>query len=193
MIRPLEENEFCEAAALAAAAFREDPGFSHVLPDDAERRRRLPSILEALLRTDAAAGGRVSGAFDEGALVGVSSVLRAGVENPGLPDWIKHLPILSWMLARPAALLRALSLIHAVEERRTKDSDYLHLLAVHPATQGRGIGAALLNDAVKSAADSLYLETFVESNRSWYEGRGFQSLMEVRSPLRPTFWTLRRS
>lgn len=56
MIRPLEENEFREAAALAAAAFREDPGFAHVLPDDAERRVRLPSIFETLLRVDAAAG-----------------------------------------------------------------------------------------------------------------------------------------
>lgn len=134
----------------------------------------------------------MSGAFDEGALVGVSSVVPAGVETPGLPDWIKHLPLLSWMLAKPSALLRGLSLIHAVEERRMKDSDYLHLLAVHPATQGRGIGAALLKDVIGRAEHSIYLETFVESNRSWYEGRGFQSLMEVRAPLRPTFWTLRR-
>ena len=193
MIRPLAESEFPEAAALVAAAFREDPGFAHILPDDAERRVRLPSIFSALLSVDAASGGRVSGAFDNGALVGVSTVLPAGIENPSLPDWIKHLPTLSWMLLRPAALLRALSLIHAVEERRTIASDYLHILAVHPAAQGRGVGAALLNEAIKGAGHSLYLETFTESNRSWYEERGFKFLMEVSSPLRPTFWTLRRS
>jgi len=193
VIRELAEAEYPAAAALAAAAFREDPGFAHILPDDAERRHRLPSIFEALLRVDAAAGGRVVGAFDEGALVGVSSTLRAGVENPAIPDWIKHLPTLAWLVRKPAASLRALSLIHAVEERRTSASDYLHLLAVHPATQGRGIGAALINETIKSARHSIYLETFTESNLAWYEARGFKLLMEVISPVRPTFWTFRRS
>lgn len=193
MIRELTENEFPEAAALVAAAFREDPGFAHILPDDAERRLRLPSVFEALLRVDAVAGGRVSGAFDEGALVGVISVLPAGIENPGIPDWIRHLPGLVWLTLKPSALLRALSLIHAVEDRRTKDSDYLHILAVHPATQGRGIGAALINDAIKKAGKSIYLETFTESNRAWYEARGFRFIMEIRSPARPTFWTMRRN
>lgn len=193
MIRALLEDELPGAAALAAAAFREDPGFVHILPDDALRRRRLPSLFEAMLRVDALAGGRVSGAFDDGALIGLSSIIPAGVANPDLPDWIKHLPKLAWFLGEPAALLRALALIHAIEERRTKESDYLHLLAVHPATQGRGVGAALLNDAIKRAGHSLYLETFTETNRSWYEARGFVFLMEVRSPMRPPFWTMRRS
>lgn len=188
MIRDLAESELPEAAALAAAAFREDPGFAHMLPDDALRRRRLPSLFEAMLRVDAAAGGRVAGAFDDGALIGLSSVIPAGIENPALPDWIKHLPGLAWFLAEPAALLRALSLTRAIEERRTKDADYLHLLAVHPATQGRGVGAALLNAAPKS----LYLETFEERNAAWYEQRGFRRIAEVRSPARPAFWALRR-
>ena len=192
MIRPLDEGEFPEAGALAAAAFREDPGFAYILPDDALRRFRLPSLLEALLRADALAGGRVSGAFDDGALVGVSSVMPAGRENPGIPEWIGHLPSLAWLLARPAALLRGLALIRSVEARRGQDCDYLHLLCVHPAAQGRGIGAALINDAVKNAGRSLYLETFAESNRAWYESRGFKLQLEVRSPVRPAFWTMRR-
>lgn len=192
MIRELTEGEFAEAGALAAAAFRDDPAFAFVLPGDAERRLRLPSLLEASLRVDAAAGARVRGAFDEGALVGVSSVRRAGLESPSLPDWIRHLPGLAWLLLRPAAILRALSLIRAVEERRAPGADYLHLLAVHPATQGRGIGAALLNDALKEARGPLCLETFAAENRAWYAARGFTLLMEVSSAARPTFWTFRR-
>lgn len=193
MIRPLAGEELPAAAALVAAAFREDPAFAYILPGDAERRARLPSLFEAILRVDAAAGGRVSGAFDEGALVGVSSVLPAGAERPGLPDWIKHLPILGWLILEPAAILRALSLNRAVEQLRPAASDYLHLLAVHPAAQGRGVGAALLNDAIKSAGPSLCLETFTESNRAWYEARGFKLQMEVRSPSRPPFWAMRRA
>jgi GNAT superfamily N-acetyltransferase len=188
VIRELSEGELPGAAALAAAAFREDPGFAHILPDDALRRRRLPSLFEAMLRVDALAGGRVSGAFEDDALIGLSSIIPAGAENPGIPEWLKHLPSLAWFLGEPAALLRAAALIRAVAERRTKESDYLHLLAVHPATQGRGVGAALLNAAPKA----LYLETFEERNASWYEARGFRRIAEIRSPVRPVFWTLRR-
>ncbi|MDP3542833.1 MAG: GNAT family N-acetyltransferase [Elusimicrobiota bacterium] len=188
MIRPLEDRELPEAAALAAAAFREDPAFAHVLPDDAQRRIRLPSMFAALLRIDRAAGGLVSGAFDDGALVGLSSVLPAGAAAPSLPDWTRQLPEVGWFLFQPAALLRGLALSRAVEEHRPNGTDYLHLLAVHPATQGRGVGAALLNAAPKP----LSLETFTEANLAWYEARGFKLLLEVRSPARPTFWALRR-
>jgi GNAT superfamily N-acetyltransferase len=188
VIRPLAENELHEAAALAAAAFREDPRFSHMLPDDALRRWRLPSILESMLRTDAACGGCVSGAFDDGALVGLSSVLPREADAPDLADWVRELPRLGWLALKPAALLHALGLRRAIAGVRPRTLDCLNLLAVHPAAQGRGVGAALLNAAPKS----LHLETFEAKNAAWYESRGFRPTGEIRSPVRPTFWTLRR-
>lgn len=192
MIRDIADAEFAEAGALAAAAFREDPGFSYILPDDAVRRWRLPSLLEALLRVDAAGGGSVRGAFEGGALVGVAASLRAGAESPDLVAWIRHLPELGWLLLEPAALLRALSLLRALEALRPAETGYLHLLAVHPATQGRGIGAALLRDALEGAGGPLHLETFTRDNVSWYERKGFKNRGEVVSASRPTFWTMRR-
>ena len=191
MIRDLGGDELAAAAHLAAAAFREDPGFSHLLPDDAARRWRLPSLIEAILRVDAASGGRVRGAFDGDALVGLSSVMPAGAPAPRLIDWLRNRRGLSWMLKDPAAILRSLGLVDALERRKPAGADYLHLLAVHPATQGRGIGAALLRDALKSE-NPVYLETFTAENTAWYEARGFQPLAVVSSPVRPTFWTLRR-
>jgi GNAT superfamily N-acetyltransferase len=177
---------------LAAAAFRDDPGFSHLIPDDAARRWRLPSLIEALLRVDAAAGGRVRGAFDEDALVGISASMPSGARSPRLLDWLRNWRGLSWMLKDPGAILRSLALVQALERLRPASADYLHLLAVHPATQGRGVGAALLRDVLKSGKP-LYLETFTPGNVAWYEARGFKRLTEVVSPVRPTFWTLRRA
>lgn len=188
MIRPLSEGELPLAAALAAAAFREDAGFSHILPDDAQRRWRLPSMLEAMLRATRAEGGQVNGAFEESALVGLSSVLPAGSPGPDLADWTRELPRIGWLALEPAALLRALGLRRAIESVRPKTLDYLDLLAVHPAAQGRGVGAALLNAAPKA----FHLETFERTNVDWYASRGFRLTGEVRSPVRPTFWALRR-
>lgn len=173
---------------MAAAAFREDAGFSHILPDDAQRRWRLPFLLEAMMRVDAACGGTVLGAFDDGALIGVASISPVSASAPDAADWIRELPRLAWFALEPTALLRAIGLRRAIESVRPKTLDYMNLLAVHPATQGRGVGAALLNAAPKT----LYLETFEEKNASWYQARGFKLTSEVQSPVRPTFWTLRR-
>jgi ribosomal protein S18 acetylase RimI-like enzyme len=191
VIRTLEESEIPAAAHLAAAAFREDPGFSHLLPDDAVRRWRLPSMLEAMFRVDVAYGGQVRGAFDDGALVGIAATTPGGAPKPGLLDWLKHLRGLAWMIRDPAAILRSLALVDAIERLHPRDADYLHLLAVHPARQGRGVGAALVRDVQKSEK-SVYLETFTPENVAWYEARGFKRLAEVNSPVRPTFWTFIR-
>lgn len=188
MIRPLSREELPAAAALAAAAFREDAGFSHIVPDDAQRRWRLPSILEAMLRVDYDCGGVIQGAFDEDALVGIASILPASAAGTDLALWTRELPGLAWMARTPATALRAMGIRRAIESVRPKTLDYLNLLAVHPATQGRGVGAALLNAAPKS----LYLETFEEKNAEWYQKRGFRLTGEIRSPVRPPFWALRR-
>lgn len=191
MIRDLAAAELAGAAHLAAAAFREDPGFSHVLPDDAERRLRLPSLIEAILRVNASRGGRARGAFVEGALVGASAVLPAGAASPRRRDWLGRRRGLGWTLREPSVVLRALALVEAVERLRPASADHLRLLAVHPATRGRGVGAALLRDALKGGGP-LYLETFAAESAAWCEARGFARVAQVASAARPTFWTLKR-
>lgn len=190
MIRELARSELAGAGELLGAAFRDDPAFAHIVPDDAERRRRLPSLLAAMLAVDAAAGARVLGAFDGDALVGTASLLPRGAREPRLWAWAPHAAPLAWLLSSPAGLLRALALSGATARLRPKDARYLHLLGVHPACQGRGIGAALLKECLSGG--TLYLETFLPANADWYEARGLRRVMEARSSERPTFWALRK-
>jgi GNAT superfamily N-acetyltransferase len=191
VIRELSEDEIAPAALLAAAAFQEDPGFSHILPADADRRKRLPSLLDAMFRVDAASGGRVRGAFDDCALIGIVATVPVRAPHRGVLDWLKHWRSLSWMAASPSTILRALALSDAVERLRPASADYLHVLAVHPAAQGRGVGAALVREVLKDGS-SVYLETFTPKNVAWYEARGFARAAEVASPVRPPFWTFIR-
>jgi len=191
VIRTLSENEIPAASRLAAEAFREDPGFSHILPDGALRRRRLASLLEAMFRVDAASGGRLAGSFENGALAGIVATLPSGAPNPRLRDWLAHWRILAWMVTDPPAILRALTMVEALERQRPEGADYLHVLAVDPAAQGRGVGAALVRNVLKSEK-SVYLETCTPKNVAWYEAQGFKRLAEMRSPVTPTFWTFIR-
>lgn len=189
MIRPLRRDEVRAAAELVAAAFREDPGFRFVIPDDAARRRRLPALFAASLRIDLDTGASVRGAYDGDALVGVSSWRAPGWRDPGLRAWLWHVPSLWWLYADPAMLLRGVLMARALEPLRAKDRAYLHLLAVHPACSGRGIGAALLKDAL--AEGTLHLETFEPRNRAWYASRGLKEIAETRAAGVPPFWTFR--
>jgi ribosomal protein S18 acetylase RimI-like enzyme len=189
VIRPLTRGEVPAAAELAAAAFREDPGFRFIIPDDAKRRWRLPALFAASLRIDLDAGAQVKGAFDGDALVGLSSVRRGAGRSPGLRAWLRHVPSLWWLYADPAMLLRGVLVARAIEPLRPKDRAYLHLLAVHPACGGRGIGAALLRDVL--ASGPTHLETFEPANRKWYAARGLKEIAETRSPGLPPFWTFR--
>ena len=192
MIRALSAEEYAAAAHLAAAAYREDPGFAHLIPDDALRRYRLPSLLESVLRVHAGLGGRVMGAFDEEALVGMSFAMPAGAKSPNVLDWLPRASGLGWLLADPASLLRTAAMSAALERLRPAADESLRLLAVHPATQGRGIGGALLRDVLKTGS-SVSLATFSPGAAAWFEARGFKRRLEVASHSRPMLWTLRRA
>jgi ribosomal protein S18 acetylase RimI-like enzyme len=189
MIRALRRDELEAAGALVAAAFREDPGFRFILPDDARRRRRLPALFTASLRIDFDAGALLRGAFDGDALAGVSSRRPAGLERSGLFSWLRHLPELWWLYLDPGMLLRGVLVARAIEPLRPADRAYLHVLAVHPACHGRGVGAALLKEAL--AAGPLHLETFEPANRRYYAARGLTETAEVRPAAIPPFWTFR--
>jgi GNAT superfamily N-acetyltransferase len=69
------------------------------------------------------------------------------------------------------------------------------VLATHPARQGEGLATAVLTP-VLGEADRLgiacALETSTETNRRFYERRGFTQATEIVLPGGPDTWWLRK-
>ncbi len=62
---------------------------------------------------------------------------------------------------------------------------YLPFLGVEPASQGRGIGSALMRPILERCDREgmpAYLEASSERNRALYERHGFELIEEVRLP-----------
>jgi len=76
-----------------------------------------------------------------------------------------------------------------------KDSWYLTIIGVHPDSQGRGIGAKLLQptlaDATQSGAHS-FLETFRPRSLIFYERAGFVRVAEFLEPITGASYALMR-
>jgi len=72
---------------------------------------------------------------------------------------------------------------------------YLGVLATHPAHRRKGLASAVLEPALESASAeqaACFLETSTESNRRFYERRGFQVERDITAPGAPQVWWMRR-
>lgn len=186
------------AAAVAAAAFADDPIWSHVIPD--AQRRHLPHtiLLRAQLRTIAPSDDARL-AVHEGRIVGLAfwsnvwdddsyelpnarrfRATRRLARSVG-DDW----PRLSNMYISIGR-----SIPHDVEW-------FLATLAVHPEHQGTGIGSALLRDGLAQADRRGYpitVQASTPENVRFYERHGFEVIEALDELYRgaPPFWTMRR-
>ena len=73
---------------------------------------------------------------------------------------------------------------------------HLQLLAVVPEQQGRGLGSALLDEALRRLdldREAAYLEATTLRNRALYERHGFDCFGEIALPDGPTIWQMWRA
>ena len=84
----------------------------------------------------------------------------------------------------------------AVERRHPDDRHlYLAVLGVEPGRQGAGLGSALLSPGLELCdAEGLpaYLETGKERNLAFYGRHGFSLTGELKLPMGPPVWLMRR-
>jgi ribosomal protein S18 acetylase RimI-like enzyme len=183
-------------AATMADAFDGDPVWSWMLHHDrdspARRRRRLELLFGALLR-HAVPRGHVFTTADRQALTIWSP---PGAWKLPAPSMIRAAPAIARAAGvRLPRLLGRLGDIEKHHEKQPPEHWYLEFVATATQAQGRGLGSALLTDALgRFDAQGLpvYLESSNPRNLPFYQRHGFEITGDLPIGSGPPQWTLWR-
>ncbi|PKB19196.1 ribosomal protein S18 acetylase RimI-like enzyme [Novosphingobium kunmingense] len=182
-----------QGAAMAvslARAFADDPAMRWIMPDAAERHRRLPPLFRTLVADELASGWALASPKCE------AVTLWRGSEKVHESPWrmIAGLPTFLRILGRN--VLRGMAVGNAIEAHHPKGLQYhyLHFAGVDPAFQGRGWGGAAIRagqDRARAAGLPVYLETATPENVGLYQALGFRVTGEWTVPRGgPHFWSM---
>jgi len=192
-VRLADASERAVISEALAAAFFDDPVMSWILPDDAQRPRRLAGLFGVLMKghylplsavwtTPELAGAALWGPPGH-AVVPTSAIVRNAVG------------MLRALGTHAARALRALT--HVEHLHPTEPHWYLGVLGTRPERQGTGVGSALLRPVLARCDEEglpAYLESSKESNIAFYRRHGFEVTGEIPLPGDgPTVWPMWRA
>jgi GNAT superfamily N-acetyltransferase len=180
-----------EAVATLASAFADDPALAWIIPDSADRARRLPRFFDWLFADHLRHG-----------MIRVSPA-REAVTLWRLPGKVHHhdplTPAEIWRLLAIFGpnILRADTVGRHLARHIPRGEGHLYLryAAVQPDAQGKGWGGLAIRAGIAEAnrlGVDTCLETAKDRNVPIYEGLGFAVVDEWRVPDGPRFWTMLR-
>lgn len=181
----LEAKQIPEAGHVLARAFRTDPLQTYIFPDVDESLKRSPAMFSAIVRS----GLERAEVWTTTSTAGIAvwrPPARDGPEEAKQDDAkVDRLPELMGYAAfeRLSTFFAAIEPFHL--EAAPDPHWYLEILGVDPASQGQGIGRALLQPILDRAdADGVacYLETANATNVPFYVARGFAVALETIEP-----------
>ncbi len=193
----LRGAEVHQAQDVLARAFFDNPLIQHVLPDADHRLPHLlwfmGQIIGHVLRR-----GELYRSGDP--ITGVAAWLPPSEAGVTLPQLIRAGALmvpLHFGLAGTVRYLSYLAHCQRLEKRAVPGPHwYLSVIGVDPASQGQGVGGALMQPVLKKADSgglACYLETDKESSLAFYRKHGFE--VEVAGAVPgggPRFWTMIR-
>ena len=193
----LTASQFAAAQGTLERAFIDYPLMVYACPDERLRRRGVFALYTAILR-DATRYGEI---YTTPTVDGITCWLPPGVP---LPTFWRELR--AGLLGLPFAFgWKAFQCLLEYGQWHTKmHQEFMHgtphwflaTIGVDPASQGKGVGSALL-EAMKVRADeqklACYLETHGEKSARLYERHGFETvrLFDVPGHTVPV-WAMRR-
>lgn len=185
-LRKATPGEVPGIANALARAFFADPVFRWIYPDAEERRGLVPGFFEVFAKAYQAheetyVSGEVTGAAlwapPEQSPVGDEENQRLGPYAGSQPE-------------------RFVEIGKLFEEHHPEGSYYyLQFMGVEPASQGRGIGSALLAnmlERVDREGARAYLDATSPDNKRLYERHGFRATGEFAPKGGPTLWPMWR-
>lgn len=186
------------AVDVLTRAFRDDPLYARLIPDEQERLQCLSWLWEATIHTSLIFGE----VYTTPSLQGVACWMAPGQSDMNLWQMVRTgfaLPR-AVMRYRPETRKRFLDVVSMIDRVRHElmwsKYWYLWALGVEPAFQGQGIGGLLLQPILKRADDAgipCYLETETERNIKFYQKHGFSVVHEEHLAwLDQKVWMLRR-
>ncbi|MGK4585910.1 GNAT family N-acetyltransferase [Kitasatospora sp. HPMI-4] len=188
-VRPATPEDEAAAVRTLARAFADYPFTRHVVSADGheERVRRLQ---ELFLTRVGMAYGRVW-VTDDASAVAVWTT----PDRDASPGFAEAGPLVGELAGDRAAAYESAE--RALEPHRPEEPVwFLATVGVNPASQGRGLGSAVLRpglDAADHAGYPVFLETSSERNVRFYERLGFTVTADIRLPDNgPRTWCMRR-
>ena len=176
-------------ASTLAAAFRDDPALSWIVPDEKRRETMLLGFFQVMADQSRRHGeilvspdGKAAslwyppGKVSDGVLLGLYDNLRL------LAGFRSDLP-------------RGLKVAEEMYKRHPSPQPhaYLRYVGVAPEAQGKGWGGAIVRAGVAKAAEQgtgVLLETATPGNVGIYSRLGFEVSEEWKVPGGPDFWTM---
>ena len=195
----VRKSDLKTAGCILGKAFQDDPAWVNVIPDDKERKQKLPAIFEYLIIYTLRYG----------------EVYAPSENLEGIAVWIPHYNanMTFWKVIRSGAIWKAIKMgakignkIQRVFEEIEKDRNeymkekggymYLQAIGVSPEYQGQGFGGKLLRAMFEKANSEnflIYLETETEDNVAMYKKLGFKVIKEFEvQEFNFTFWEMIR-
>lgn len=173
-------------------AFRDDPVWRWLVPDDERWQRGAPTIFAHAVRPKLDAGT----VWVADADVGSAAVWGAPGTKPSMIRDLLVLPRLAAILRRQS--LSGLKFEAAMMKARPRDTHwYLAILGTHPGHQGKGLGSSVLKpvlDRCDAEGVGAYLESSKEGNIPYYRRHGFE-VVDKLTPVAdgPSIWPMWRN
>jgi ribosomal protein S18 acetylase RimI-like enzyme len=173
-----------------AEAFLDDPVFGWLMPKDGKRLAQLRRYFGLDLSHYALPHGQVWTTAD---LSGAALTLPPGKWRVPVRTTLLHGSAFGMYLPRAARMGATMEWRHSRELRGAHY--YVRDIGVHPDTQGRGLGSALMRptlDRCDREGLPAYIEASSERSAALYERLGFKHVKELRVGGSPPLWLMIR-
>jgi ribosomal protein S18 acetylase RimI-like enzyme len=177
-VERLDPGEAREAGEVIAASHADYPGFRHVFPDAATRRRVLRPFMVATARDAAVHGYALVARSGDGVLGAALWMPPGAFPLSGIRKARMTGGLLRVAFAAGSSLPGFIRLGTALENAHPPQlSWYLQALGVDPRAQRRGVGTLLMTPVLATADDAglpCYLQTSDPANIDYYRRFGFE-------------------